>query len=292
MPFRHITVVSIDGRPGDLPGAQNAILKSARELPGARALLLSPGRPRTLLDGIDHVPIQPLGYFEYGLFVIYALHRFISTDFALIVQDDGWVVSGQQWRDEFCRYDFIGAPIHFAKVTSPGGSVSLRGFGWVDHLRDPACRVDVVMNGGFSLRSRKLLQAPTALGLPYVVPPVTDLQGPPYRMVWESDSHQEDVHLCIDMRPELERSGLRFAPLEVARWFAVEHLHPTLHDGLDLMGVLGHHSKLRKLASLEPPTVEYQLARSQLSGIFGENLIVEWLRRRGCRVGFASEPSA
>jgi hypothetical protein len=57
----HITVVNIDGRHGELTAAQLSLAHSARQLPGAQALLLSPQRPKNLLEGIQHVPIQPLG---------------------------------------------------------------------------------------------------------------------------------------------------------------------------------------------------------------------------------------
>jgi hypothetical protein len=287
MPFRHITIVNVDGRHGESLGAQYALLHSARELPGAAALLLSPQRPQHLLDGVQHIPIQPLGYFEYGLFVIYALHRFIATEFALIVQDDGWVLSGSQWREEYCRYDYVGAPVHLARVATGQGTRYLEGFQWVNFLGDPSSRIDVVLNGGFSLRSKKLLQAPTMLALPYIVPPPTSLPGPPYRMYWESYSHLEDVYLCINVRPELERSGIKFAPLDMARKFAVEHLDPTLHKDLDLMKVFGHHSKLRKLKSLDPLAVHYQISKNQLAAIPGENLIAELFHRRGYKMEFA-----
>jgi hypothetical protein len=80
--------------------------------------------------------------------------------------------------------------------------------------------VDFVMNGGFSLRSKKLLQAPTALRLPFVLPAVSGLNGPPHEMYWTSNSHLEDVQLCIDMRSTLEQAGVKFAPLEMAKNFA------------------------------------------------------------------------
>ncbi len=284
MQFRDITIVNVDGRRGDLLHTQYALAHSARELPGARALLLSPERPTQLLDGITHVEIQPLGYLEYNLFVVYALHRFISTEFALIVQDDGWVLAGSAWQDSYTNYDYIGAPAHFARVTDHSGARYTQRFDWVDCLQQSSTRVEIVMNGGFSLRSRKLLQTPTQLGLPYILPPSSGLSGPPYQMAWELGSHLEDSQLCIAMRSSLESAGVRFAPLEVARQFAFEHLHPKLHAGLNLMQVFGHHSRLRKLTSLSPPTLSYQATIEELCAILGENHIGEVFRERGYRI--------
>jgi hypothetical protein len=287
MSFQDITVVNVDGRGGDLLGTQLALAHSARELPGATALLLSPERPARLLEGIRHVPIQRLGYFEYGLFVIYALQRFITTEFALIVQDDGWVLDGRRWRDEFRRYDYIGAPTNFARVTSHDSTRYLRGYEWVPLLGREDGQVKFVMNGGFCLRSRRLLRAPTELGLSYIIPPVASLEGSPHAMRWETDSHLEDVQLCLDMRASLENAGIRFAPFAVARHFAFEHLHPVMHEGLDLDEVFGHHSKLRKLQSLDPLTVRFQEGREFLSKVYGENRIAQAFSRLGYRIEVA-----
>lgn len=288
MSFHDITIVNIDGRLGDATGGQLAICASQRQLPGARGLLLTPERPARLLDGIEHQAIQRLGYMEYGLFVIYALHALIKTEFALIVQDDGWVINGDQWRPDFFNHDLIGAPIHLARVVMNSGQVSYcRHFEWLAHMGLPDRRVDLVMNGGFTLRSKRLLQAPSRYRLPFVLPPVTGLQGPKWTMAWESDSHLEDVHLCLDMRQALLDAGIRYAPLELARLFAFEHLCPSLHDGLDLTQVLGHHSALRKLVSFDPPTVRYAQALPDLQGSYHhEHRIVDLLRARGFQVVF------
>ena len=89
--FSSLTIVVVDGRAGDRSGAVRSIALSQRELPGALGLLLCPERPAFLPQGIAHVPIAPMSYFEYSCFVLYALHQFIKTDWCLVVQEDGWV---------------------------------------------------------------------------------------------------------------------------------------------------------------------------------------------------------
>jgi hypothetical protein len=59
-----------------------------------------------------------------------------------------------------------------------------------------------VGNGGFSLRSRKFLDAAAALA------PAG------------CNRRVEDYHLCIERREELEQAGMRFAPEEVALRFS------------------------------------------------------------------------
>jgi hypothetical protein len=57
----------------------------------------------------------------------------IANRFALIQQWDSWVLDTSAWRDDFLKYDYIGAP-----------------WGWHD--------VNQVGNGGFSLRSMRLIR--------------------------------------------------------------------------------------------------------------------------------------
>jgi hypothetical protein len=156
--FENITIVSIDGRLGDCLGAQYAIRKSAQELPGAKQLLITAAKPSHLLDGIKHQKIQPLSYFEYAVFVLYCLYQHVDTEYALIVQEDGWVLNGKNWVNTFFEYDYIGAPIHFALVSHKGKSQYFRQFQWTQFVGKPGFDIQFVQNGGFSLRSHRFLK--------------------------------------------------------------------------------------------------------------------------------------
>ena len=102
-------------------------------------------------DFFETVQIKKLDYEEYNRFVVFELHKYIDTEFALIIQDDGFVTGPHQWRGEFLDYDYIGAPWPL-----PTDDFS---------YRDPFGNLIRVGNGGFSLRSKKLLALPTELGL-------------------------------------------------------------------------------------------------------------------------------
>jgi len=132
------------------------------------------------IDGLDSVRIASIRSRDaYSHFVIKELHEHVATDFVLLVQWDGFVVDASAWRDEFLDYDYIGAK-------------------WIFHKDGRS-----VGNGGFSLRSRRLLEA---LRDPQVA------AGP-----------LEDVAICRTFRPYLEaRHGIRFAPEEVADLFSFE----------------------------------------------------------------------
>jgi len=85
--------------------------------------------------GIEWRAISPLrSRADYSRFMLHEMADHVATDFALVVQWDGYVLDSAGWRDEFLEYDYIGAP-------------------WPQF--DDGRRVG---NGGFSLRSSQLLR--------------------------------------------------------------------------------------------------------------------------------------
>ncbi len=162
--------------------AARAMRLSLTALDFADALFLSDSGADT--GGARHIAIPPLaGRAAYSQFVIRELLRHIETEHVLLIQWDGYVVNPDAWSDEFLRHDYIGAR-------------------WGFH-DDAHC----VGNGGFSLRSRRLLEA--------LQDPAIDRFEP------------EDVMICRDYRPLLEsRYGIRFAPPELADRFSFETTYP------------------------------------------------------------------
>ena len=130
--------------------------------------------------------------------------------------------------DKWFEYDYIGGLTHGALAEG----TFFPWYKWVGK-RDPL----VVQNGGFSLRSKRLLEAPSRYGI------VRHIKG-------DFALNNEDIQLCCYMRPALESVGMVFAPDEEAKRFALpDYLDPTIHGNLVLEKVYGHHSALRRLAS-------------------------------------------
>ena len=127
MSFADITVVGITGADSYTEGTMYAVARSCAELPGSRGLLISPSRPQGLPENIRHQPCRPFGYLEYNLFVLYQLMYYIDTDYCLIVQNDGWVLNGQNWQDAYREYDYIGAPLPILLETEADGQFFLKG---------------------------------------------------------------------------------------------------------------------------------------------------------------------
>lgn len=137
----------------------------------------------------------------YSGFCLKDLYRYVNTDFVLIVQYDGFILNPESWEAEFFQYDYIGAPWFV-----DGKSVSEYGFPseWQGSF--------VVGNGGFSLRSKKLLEVSADLARGGKI----------------AESHPEDCVICVYNRDLFEEKGIRFAPPEVGLRFSIEgHEHVT-----------------------------------------------------------------
>jgi hypothetical protein len=287
--FNNITVVSLTGLK-NARGAAHSVELCSRQMPGAQALLMSPERPANLPPAVRHRVVAPMNYHEYSWFVMFALWRFIETDYALIVQDDGWILDIANWRDEFLDYDYVGAPIHLARVDTPQDSTWMRSFSWYPHLDQADSIVMPVLNGGFSLRSKRMLRA--LIDHPEVrveVPPPNVHETEPIKMGWFNDAINEDVQLTAVLRPQLERLGIRYAPLDVCARFAVEDAGP-IHDSAGATRKFGQHGWWRRLISVDPPVMRYQVARRIIDKNNFESAFRTALMARGFGIEYADDP--
>lgn len=291
--FHRITLVSVTGLP-DARGAAMALQHSQAQMPGSQAVLCSPSAPDNLASDIRHVPIAPMNYHEYGWFMMFALWRVIPTEFALVVQEDGWVVNAANWQDGFFDCDYIGAPIHLARVTMPLTAYWSNKFEWSFLADQPGLVITPVQNGGFSLRSQRFMRA--LIDHPHIrveVPPpdtVEGAPGEPLHMRWQHNALLEDVQLSGLLRPALEAAGMRYAPIELARIFSIEHAGPSLHHGWDALQLFGHHARVRRLVSLSPLTLRCEIPKSQLNQWYGEPEVLLMFERLGYHIEFAAEP--
>lgn len=134
-----------------------------------------------LPPGIRRVPIAPLRSSQaYSLFMLRELGDWVETSHCLVVQWDGFIINPGLWDVRFLDYDYIGA--------------SWPQFG---DGHD-------VGNGGFSLRSRSLIDACRTARFRY-------------------DGEAEDLAICRTNRAMLEAEhGLRFADKDMADRFSAE----------------------------------------------------------------------
>jgi len=163
--------------------ALRAIARSIRDIQFARTIFLTEAIPQLIEVpyGVDVLPSGPIRSLEdYSRFVLKRLYRHITTSHVLLIQWDGYVAHPELWMNEFLAWDYLGAPWPDGK----GGHT--------------------VGNGGFSLRSRKLLEA---------------LQDDRFPLI----TNTEDVTICGEHRSSLQRDfGIRFGPPDLAKWFSFE----------------------------------------------------------------------
>lgn len=225
-----VTLIAIEGRSTKFftEMAHKALCFSKREIDFGATCLLSQGTPQSLDSQINHVKIKSLeNSAEYSRFIVQELHAFVTTPFCLIVQADGFVLNPERWLPEFLNYDYIGAPWQKTTAQRLGGD-------YVIHDISAANRVG---NGGFSLRSHKLLTLCKEINY--------DIFG----------SLPEDFIICRIIREHLESSGIRFAPLELAARFSLEQpIEEAPYHYQYSFGFHGHtFDPYRLLLSLDQP---------------------------------------
>ena len=132
---------------------------------------------------------------DYNKFMVESIDTYIDTDFCLVVQNDGYILNPQSWDDNFLNYDYIGAP-----------------WPWFDNT----CG-----NGGFSLRSKKILSLASKLKHPDGIP--------------------EDNIYCLHERNYFTNQGMIFSDPVVGARFSFEH--PTGLADTGLNHSFGFHGK-------------------------------------------------
>lgn len=140
--------------------------------------------------------------YDWNYKIIYELHNYVQTDFALLIHADGYVINPQAWNADWLNYDFIGAPWPLPRddysYRTPDGDL-------------------IRVGNSVSLRSRRILELPSKL-----------------QLEWKSyyGNTNEDGFLCVHNRRQLESHGVVFAPLEVAAHFSREHDIPE-NEGIE-----------------------------------------------------------
>ncbi len=148
----------------------------------ALASLRLPVPHKTLL----YQPPAPWSKLEQTQFLTHHMKDHIETPFVMTIHLDGFPLHRDLWSHEFLAYDYIGAP-------------------WPpENVHGAGCRVG---NSGFTIRSRKWLEATAKLPLPNII--------------------EEDIWCCQDHYYDMiQTHGCAIAPLELALRFSFENPVP------------------------------------------------------------------
>jgi hypothetical protein len=144
----------------------------------------------------DVVKIKPIKSAKaYSRFIISQLDKYVDTPHVLIFQYDGFILNPKAWTDEFLKYDYIGAPWLVADWAVKHFDFSKKLLGKL-----------VVGNGGFSLRSKKLISLCAKL----------------HKQKAIERYHPEDTSIGVYNRKLMEKNGIEFAPVDLAKKFSFE----------------------------------------------------------------------
>lgn len=199
--LKRITAVCIDGRDlsNDLINSYRVLFNHMLSVANFHDLVFV-SRNGIEHTGVKNIIIPGFDIGGYSSYCVKELNNIVDSDFCLVFQLDGFILNPDLWDERFYDYDYIGAPwpIHFG--------------GWVSEGRQ-------VGNGGFSLRSKKLL------GVTQDLP---------------DTSNHEDTYIVFDKRDILDENDIKIAPLEIAVKFSVEN---AIDDSHNIDTCFGFHSK-------------------------------------------------
>ena len=177
--------------------AVKALQYSMRGVEYGAVLLITHRKPFFLPKEITYRHIDKIRDIDtFNRVMIYDMAQYVDTDYMLLVHADGFVVNPESWRDEFLEYDYIGSPWPLPKDD----------FSYRD-INGEIIRV----GNSVSLRSKRLLAFPKEADIPF-----------------EADHgfFNEDGFICVKNRHRFLEAGMKFAPLEVARYFGHETMLP------------------------------------------------------------------
>lgn len=191
-----VTVTSID-----MDKAHAALLHCSQLVEFGDIRMICSAMPTVPDRRVKYILIPPFDVYGYSGFMLTRLHEFIDTSHCLVIQADGFIINPGLWKANFLKYDYIGAPwpkrlvMTFPELPS----------------QDIDLDKNFVGNGGFSLRSKKLLNVTSRLNL-------STLNFP---------TQSEDLIIGHYLFDDMRAAGIRFAPSKLAADFSIESFVPN-----------------------------------------------------------------
>lgn len=178
--MKNITLIAAEFQWHDL--TRYSIEQTLKHIDPAEVVIIS---DREIMSGARHVQCSPTnGMAEYANLILKGMAEYVNTSHAIYVQWDGMAYDKSQWTNEFLKYDYIGAP-----------------WPWMPTGQN-------VGNGGFSLRSRRLLDAIA--------------QDPDICLTTEIPLAEDNI-IAVSQRTRLETQyNIKYAPVELAYQFSYE----------------------------------------------------------------------
>ncbi len=193
--LKNVTLIALTSV--KIPQTINALEYSKKDINFGAVKLVSDIKPDNLpYDIIYEYAPKMSNIDEWNYAAIYELGKHVDTDFAILIHDDGFIVNHSSWRQEFLEYDYIGAP-----WPMPRDNFSYR------DINNNLIRV----GNSVSIRSKKLIDLPNQL----------NLEWKPFH-----GFYNEDGFICVNYRHVYLEHGMKFADIDVAKYFSHEVMIP------------------------------------------------------------------
>lgn len=190
--LQDVTLIGADCK--DIYRLLHAIDESTKNILFGDVRILSSIKHPAVTDTITPITSKE----AYSEFCIKELPNYVKTKYALVVQYDGYVKNHKAWQWDWLGCDYIGAPWEWLPENKVG-------------------------NGGFSLRSKKLMDLCETI---------------------IKDCHPEDYQICNVHAKKLTAKGIKFAPLDIARQFSIEG-YKSDKQYRGQFGFHGHHVRFK-----------------------------------------------
>jgi hypothetical protein len=191
----NITLVCVEGteRENSIKNAYDALIVSSRDINFSDVVLISP--KNYVNSKFNHIQIKPFSWIGYNQFIVHELNDYINSDFCIVIQSDGFITNPHLWTNDFLNYDYIGHSFDFNRYPD-----QIKGVNPDVLKRKGIYGLNRVGNGGFSFRSKKLLQLSQKIK--------TKCEGP------------EDAFICNDNYDYFISNGIKFGTVEIADKFS------------------------------------------------------------------------
>ena len=193
--LNNVTLIAVTSV--DVEATIKALEYSCQGIKFAKVKLVTHERPTNLPEYIIYEYTNKISNIdEWNYAMVYDLGDYVDTDFAMLIHADGFVVNPSSWMDDFLNYDYIGAPF-------PADNSLLK------DINGNQIRV----GNSVSIRSKRLLDLPKKLNLE-----------------WKSFNgyYNEDGWICINNRHIFLEHGMKFADVEIAKYFSHETMVPEI----------------------------------------------------------------
>ena len=193
--LKNITLVAMTSV--NIPETIKAIEYSCKDIEFGSVKLISHEVPSNLPANIEFNHIDRISNIdEWNYAIVYKLHEYIKTDFAILIHDDGFIVNPSSWRNEFLKYDYIGAPWGHNHLLDRDGN-------------------PVKVGNSVSLRSKKLMEIPSKFNMPWMK---------------YDNNYNEDTQICVWNRNLFLDNGIKYADFDVAKYFSHEEYFEEYGD--------------------------------------------------------------